>query len=74
MTERGGKKRRLFDPQANEALVSASPHFLTLGGAAESLGELENVAQPNSRNLMGLVLFAPLQKRILLLACIVHGR
>jgi hypothetical protein len=51
MTERGDKKNFLFDPQANEALVSASRK-----GAAESLGALENVAQPNSRNLMGLVL------------------
>jgi ABC-type nitrate/sulfonate/bicarbonate transport system ATPase subunit len=51
MTERGGKKHSLFAPKANETLVSASPE-----GAAESLGELENVAQPNSGDLMGLVL------------------
>jgi hypothetical protein len=50
MTERGDKKRTLFDPQANEALVSASPQ-----GAAESLGKLDDVAQLNYGRLMGVV-------------------
>jgi hypothetical protein len=50
MTERGGKKRMLFDPQASDDLISASSK-----GAAESLGKLDGVAQQNCRNLMGLV-------------------